>query len=41
MVRANKAISLTFIFALLLAGCSKDPNALKQKYLKSGQDYFT
>jgi len=28
------------LIAVLLSACSLDPNARKQKYFRSGQDYF-
>ncbi len=34
------AIVAVCVLAALLAGCSKDPNVRKQKYLESGQRYY-
>jgi len=34
------AISLTAVLALLLAGCHRNPEAAKRKYLESGQSYM-
>lgn len=34
------AISLTVLLALLLAGCHRNPEAAKRKYLDSGQSYM-
>src|SRR5580692_4852459 len=31
---------ILFFTAILLAGCSRDPNVRKQAYLNSGQEYF-
>ena len=41
----NKKMRIQIVFVGLLtvsifAGCSRDPNVRKQKYLKSGNSYF-
>ena len=38
--RLQFAIVAVCVLAALLAGCSRDPNIRKQKYLESGQRYF-
>lgn len=38
--RILSAIILGAVFAACLAGCSRDPNVKKQKYLASGKKYF-
>src|SRR5208282_2316120 len=38
--RLQFAVVAVCVLAALLAGCSRDPNIRKQKYLESGQRYF-
>ena len=36
----RRSIMVVSLIAVLLSACSLDPNARKQKYFRSGQDYF-
>jgi tetratricopeptide (TPR) repeat protein len=38
--RFQYAVAAVCVLAVLLAGCSRDPNDRKQRYLESGQRYF-
>ena len=35
-----QATIATAVLATMFTGCSRDPNVVKHKYLKSGQDYY-
>src|SRR5271170_6564793 len=40
MRRMITLLQLLFFLTVFLAGCSRDPNVRKQKYLESGERYF-
>ena len=39
-IKINYLHSVAWIIALLLAGCSRDPNQQKYAYLASGDNYY-
>src|SRR5688572_27222854 len=40
MIRMTRALPIVLCLCAIVAGCSRDPNVRKQKYLESGNKYF-